>query len=111
MASTILSVDVDAPARGYVVATANGYIQFHGVADNIAECNVTTGATIEAEHRLRATGRGNSGDSSRAVMSQSRVLPVAAGKTTFNFVCQRTAAESVSIFSVDMTGLFVPKRY
>lgn len=108
-ASIIASVDVTAPANGYIFASASGYAKFDTVAGSFIRCGLTTGITVPTQAVL-VTGD-QTAASQRAFIGQTTVFEVAAGTTTINWVCVSSVAIDTSAVNQNLAVLFTPNRY
>ncbi len=111
--SSVLSLDVTAPAAGYVVVTAAGEAQLihtSGTATNIDELGIGPSATSLPtidQVDIQMPSAAASGIYDQA-FSVTRVFPVSAGTTTFYLDAVKSAGGSINLNNMRMTAIYLP---
>lgn len=113
----VRSVDLQAPAAGFVIVTASGFTDFETTTAfpngyDAARCTITDGAISFADsaHEIRIDDAIINESGAYHAFSATRTFPVVAGVTTFRLVCEELAGE-VDFYDSQITALYVPNNY
>ena len=103
------SVTITAPTAGQVIVSASGSSDFDDTAAvETMTCSITTGVNVDSHEIYAWEETANSGVNLMP-LAGTRGFVVAAGSTTFNFVC--SGSGTVDMYNPSLTAIFVPTAY
>jgi hypothetical protein len=103
------SVTITAPTAGQVIVSASGSTDFDDTAAvETMTCSITTGVNVNGHEIYAWEDTANSGVNLMP-LAGTRGFVVAAGSTTFNFVC--SGSGTVDMYNPSLTAIFVPTAY
>lgn len=106
--AVVRSVTLSAPTAGVVLVSAHTSMRFAGTtaAQDVGQCSITTGTTIDNNHQIIASDGGSTQSFMYIPVSGTRLFAVSAGSFTVNFVCEQFTG-SVGVVDSGMTALFI----
>jgi len=102
----VRSFTITAPASGYVMLNASGYMY---VNNAIARCWFTTGTSTTIDFGTLIYF--NFASSIYWPFAATKEFSVSSGSTQFNLVCDKYSGTSAYVYDTSLTGAFFPTRY